>query len=226
MKNQIFTGVAFSLVSMLAGAQYKYVGPDGKVSYSDTPPPAATKGVQKKHLAPATPTSSAGTGLPYELGLTAKNFPVTLYTSPGCEGCDLGRSFLAKRGIPFTEKTITTNDELQALKKLANTGGLPVMTVGNTKLLGYEPSGWGSALDTASYPANSALPPSYKPAAATPLIAKKPEVAAPSANQTAATGTPAPGAPAAPGGQTAAGDATAAPPAPAPAEKPSWFKGF
>ena len=228
MMNRILFGVCLSLVSLLTSAQYKYTGPDGRVIYSDTPPPATVKGVQKKNLAPVAPAT--GSSLPYELGVAAKNFPVTIYTTPGCDGCDQGRSFLVKRGVPFSEKTITSNDELQALKKIANTGGLPVMTVGNNKLLGYEPSGWGSALDTAGYPATSALPPGYKAAAAAPLIAKKPEpvAAVPAATQTAAAGTDAPADPASPAGQTGAAN-TAAPtpaPGPAPAERPSWFKGF
>ena len=207
-------GVLLGLVTSLAGAQYKYVGPDGKVVYSDTPPPANAKGVQKKDIAP-TPAAAAGSGLPYELALSAKNFPVTLYATAGCEGCDQGRSFLAKRGIPFAEKFISTNDDLQALKKLSGSSGLPVMTVGNNKLLGFEPSGWGAALDNAGYPANSVLPPGYKAAPATALVPKKPDAPAPPAPSPSET-------------QSATAPAAPAPaaPTPPPAERPAWFKGF
>lgn len=218
MKNRILSvlaAAALGLLSAHALAQYKHVGPDGKVTYSDTPPPAA-KGVQKKELTSAAPSAgaSSGAGLPYELGLAAKNFPVVIYATPGCDGCDQGRSFLVKRGIPFSEKSITTNEDLTALKQLAGSAGLPVMTVGNNKLLGFEPTAWGSALDNGGYPATSALPRSYKAAPVSPLVAAKvPPPAAP----TAATQTTA---------QTPADDKGVSPPAPAPAEKPAWFKGF
>lgn len=215
MKARFWIGVSLSLLSALAGAQYKYVGPDGKVVYSDTPPPANVKGVQKKDIGgAAVPAAAGASNLPYELNLAAKNFPVTLYTTPGCEGCDQGRAFLSKRGIPFVEKTITTNDDLQAVKKIAGSSGLPVMTIGNSKLLGFEPSGWGTSLDTAGYPANSLLPASYKASPPTALAPKKPE-----------TPPPAP-----PVQSPVESQATAAAPPTVPAEqqsqRPGWFKGF
>ena len=215
MTIRFWIGVSLSLLSAFAGAQYKYIGPDGKVVYSDTPPPANVKGVQKKNIGAAAAPAAAGTSnLPYELGLAAKNFPVTLYTTPGCEGCDQGRAFLSKRGIPFAEKTITTNDDLEAVKKIAGSSGLPVMTIGNAKLLGFEPSGWGTSLDTAGYPANSLLPPSYKAPPPTALAPRKPEVPPP----------------AQPSQSPVESQATAAAPSSVPAEqqsqRPGWFKGF
>ena len=50
MKTRFWIGVSLSLFSAVACAQYKYIGPDGKVVYSDTPPPANAKGVQKTNL--------------------------------------------------------------------------------------------------------------------------------------------------------------------------------
>ena len=37
-------------------------------------------------------------------------FPVTLYTSTNCAPCGAGRTLLASRGIPFSERTVATND--------------------------------------------------------------------------------------------------------------------
>lgn len=200
------------LASISAFSQYKYVGPDGRVVYSDTPPSSNAKGVQKKDVSVA-PSSAATSGnLPYAIGQAAKNFPVTLYTTPGCEGCDQGRSFLTKRGIPFSERTVTTNEDLQAVKKLTGSGGLPALTIGNAKLLGFDPTSWGGNLDTAGYPAANSLPPSYRQAPPTALVPKKPDTTAP----TKAVETP-------------AASSEPSPPAPAPAQpdtRPSWFRGF
>lgn len=212
MKASILATLALTLLASAASAQYKYVGPDGRVVYSDTPPPANIKRVQKPDIGGSAPAASTS-NLPYELGLAAKNFPVTLYTAPGCEGCNQGRTFLSKRGIPFSEKTITTNDDVVEFKRVAGGSGLPVMTVGGNKLLGFEPTSWGESLDTASYPAASVLPPSYRPPAATALVPQKP--AAP----TATPGAPKPDAP-------AAGDTQTAAPAAPQAERPAWFRGF
>lgn len=219
MKFQYWIMAVLALTAVSAQAQYKYVGPDGRVIYSDSPPPAGAKGVQKKDLGSSPTVSSAGGGssLPYAIGLAAKNFPVTLYTTPGCEGCDQGRSYLSKRGIPFSEKTVTSNEDLQAIKKLTGSGGLPVLTVGNTKLLGFDPTSWGSNLDNAGYPSTNSLPPGYRQPAPTALVPKKPE-AAPAKTAEASP-------PAAETTSSASAPAQTPPPAPEPA-RPSWFRGF
>jgi len=62
--------VAAMLVAATAGAQmYRWVDKDGKVHYTDTPPPAAAKSIQKRGTAPAPtltfahPQASANTAL-------------------------------------------------------------------------------------------------------------------------------------------------------------------
>ena len=215
MKISILATLALALLASAASAQYKYIGPDGRVVYSDTPPPASVKRSEKPAIGGSAPASGTS-NLPYELGLAAKNFPVTLYTAPDCEGCNQGRTFLSKRGIPFAEKTITTNNDVVEFKRVAGGSGLPVMTVGGNKLLGFEPTAWGTSLDSAGYPAASVLPPSYRPPAATSLVPQKPPAPAP---LQATQGDPKPDAP-------AAGDTQTAAPAAPQAERPAWFRGF
>src|SRR3954447_6585399 len=77
---------------------YKWVGPDGKVTYSDAPPPAAARKMEAKPLV----SSVGGTAdLPFELAEAVRNSPVTLYTAAKCGPCDEGRALLSARGIPF-----------------------------------------------------------------------------------------------------------------------------
>ncbi|HRK38232.1 MAG TPA: DUF4124 domain-containing protein [Burkholderiaceae bacterium] len=180
---------------------YRIVGPDGKVTFSDKPPQDA-----KTPAAPATTARSAEArpSLPYELQQLASKYPVTLYSASGCSPCDQGRALLTKRGVPFTEKTVNTNEDLVAFKRVSTEGALPLLTIGGQSIKGYSDSEWTSYLDAAGYPKQSALPPSYRPAAAEPLSPLKTAAQAPSpagtetANPTGATASANDGKPAAP----------------------------
>ena len=148
------------LTALPLQAQYKWVGPDGRVTYSDKPPPASAK--------PAgSATSSIGgtsgsSNLPYELNRTAHNSPVTLYTIKDCSSCTDGRQLLQKRGIPFVEKTISSAADVEAMKKVNNENSFPVLTVGSQKLPGFLAESWNQALDLAGYPKTSVLPGNYQ----------------------------------------------------------------
>src|SRR5690242_10693232 len=75
---------------------YRWVDKNGRVTYSQDPPPAgAAKSVQQKSLGSSV---VEGANLPYAAQVAAKNFPVTLYTAPDCAApCKDGRDYLAKR---------------------------------------------------------------------------------------------------------------------------------
>lgn len=152
--------VLFALSSGAVHAQlYKWVGPDGSVTYSDTPPPTAAK-VETKPLGGPRPAS--GVGLPYELAQAVRQHPVTLYAAANCVPCDDGRKLLNERGIPFTEKTVSTNEDIAALRTAGGDGSLPLLTVGRLPQHGFEPGAWNNALTAAGYPATSQLPRSYR----------------------------------------------------------------
>jgi len=178
---------------------YRIVGPDGRVTFSDKPPEDAKAAVK-----PVTPGGTAagaaaggGAALPFELRNVATRYPVTLYTGGNCVPCGTGRAFLSARGIPFSERTITTNDDVDALTRLSGSAGLPLLTIGGQQLKGYSEAEWSQFLDAAGYPKTSQLPPGYRGAPATPLVAVQapairpaPAAAAPTA---AAQPAPAPG---------------------------------
>src|ERR1700743_2443954 len=87
--------VAMLLGSAAVGAlaQYKIVGPDGKVTYTDKPPTPAD--IRVNNGTPA-PGNTAGGGLPYETRQAMAKFPVTLYATKGCAPCDQARDALRK----------------------------------------------------------------------------------------------------------------------------------
>ena len=149
---------------------FRIVGPDGKVTFSDRPPPDG------KATAAPTVTMSGGGGsstatLPADLRTPAGRFPVTLYTTADCAPCLTARNFLATRGIPYTEKTVTTQDDAKALQNLSGEVRLPFATIGGQHVRGFAESEWSAYLDAAGYPKTSRLPPSWRNPAPTPLVA-------------------------------------------------------
>jgi glutaredoxin len=151
---------------------YKITNPDGSISYSDKPPTNGAK-VEKKTYS----GGSAGFGdLPYEVGQAAKASPVTIYTGKNCPGCDLGRQLLNSRGIPFMEKTVSTNEDNAKVHAISGGDMLPVILVGRNKQVGFDPGVWGGMLTAANYPTSNTLPKTYSnppPEPAAPPAASK-----------------------------------------------------
>ncbi|MFZ6689200.1 glutaredoxin family protein [Undibacterium sp. SXout11W] len=146
------------LLGATAQAQlYKSVGPDGKVTYSDKPPPANQKLVETKTIA----TSQDVTNLPYELKLAASKNPVVIYTTSNCKPCSDGKNFLKGAGIPFLEKTVKTSADSDKLKQISGDIQLPFITIGGNKIHGYNQDEWKIAVTTAGYPDSNRLPASY-----------------------------------------------------------------
>ena len=78
---------------------------------------------------------------------------------------------LSARGVPFTEKTVTSNEDVEALKRLAGASSVPFLTIGGQQLKGFSEVEWSQFLDAADYPKTSQLPASYRQPPATPLVA-------------------------------------------------------
>ncbi len=156
-----------------AQSVYRSVGPDGKVTFSDRAPAAAPASVlQEQAAAPASAGASLA-ALPYALRQTATRFPVTLYTSSECVPCASARSLLHQRGVPFSERTVQSNEDIEALQRLSGSTSLPFATIGKQQLNGFSDLEWKQYLDAAGYPQQSQLPPNYQRPAAAPLVATK-----------------------------------------------------
>jgi len=96
-------GLVALLFAAAASAQlYRWVDKDGKVHYTDTPPPAAAgKSAQVRSGGGNVADTSA---LPYATQQAVRNYPVTIYTHETCkELCAAGRKLLQSRGVPFRE---------------------------------------------------------------------------------------------------------------------------
>ncbi|TAH11310.1 MAG: glutaredoxin family protein [Curvibacter sp.] len=175
----LLSTLALALMSHASMAQpvYKIVGPDGRVTFSDKPPASTEKGTVAASGGVSGP--AAGSDLPFELRQVAARYPVTLYTTASCGPCDSGRSLLRNRGIPFTERTITTVEDQEALQRLAGDNSVPFATLGSQKLKGFSDLEWTQYLDAAGYPSTSVLPKTYRYAAPAPLVAVQKPAAIP-----------------------------------------------
>lgn len=159
--------LVMSLAPVLAQGVYRNVGPDGRVTFSDQPPAADAA---PRTPAAAAPSTAGNVQLPFALRQVATRYPVTLYTSTDCAPCNSGRNLLNGRGIPYTERTITTNNDAEALKRLSGDASLPFLTIGSQQIKGYSDTEWTQFLNAAGYPAQSALPSGYRRPDPSPLV--------------------------------------------------------
>ena len=163
MKPWMLLIVLISSAALVQAETYKWVDAEGKVHYSDHPPPPDVRKSERKQLR----DKPGEVALPYVLQQATKNFPVTLFVYECGEGCTQAQNFLLKRGVPHTAKDPTAPGMREELKKV--TGGdaiVPVLQVGRRVLRGFEESTWNAALDDAGYPKTALVP--LRPAAAKP----------------------------------------------------------
>ncbi len=157
---------------------YRWVDKDGKVHFSDTPPPPDAKDASQRRVGGG---YTEDTQLPYATQLAARRNPVTIFTGAACgEPCDKGRELLTRRGIPYTERDAQNNPEDQeALKKLIGALDVPLLLVGTSKMKGFEEDTWQASLDSAGYP-RTRLPGQAPLRQNPPVAPAKPAESAPS----------------------------------------------
>lgn len=133
---------------------YRWVDPaTGRTMYSDTPPSGKATQVQKF-------AKTAGASKKEESFSTqqaAKNFPVRLYTGDDCALCGKAMEMLTKRGIPFEEKRIEKEADIDELKALVGEAFIPSLKVGKQHVRGFDHEAYDKLLDMAGYPKSSGI---------------------------------------------------------------------
>jgi glutaredoxin len=116
----------------LAATMYKWVDEEGNVTYQDYPPPADSRILSESELDELNLTTRATNES------AAEQSPITLYTTPNCETCDLVRMNLAELRIPFIERKL--NSDRAAQQELQDkTGQLvaPSLFFGETRIMAF-----------------------------------------------------------------------------------------
>ncbi len=142
----------FALLAASVAAQklYKWVDPDGNVSYHDRPPPAGSPYQVEEKRVPHRHATAAASRKTEE---AARKAPVILYTASKCSSCDAARAHLQRRNVPFTEKNVETDTKAQEeLKSRVGTLAVPTILVGAKVMNGYLESLLDGELDAAGYP--------------------------------------------------------------------------
>lgn len=173
-------------VSAQAAQLYRWVDADGKVHYTDKPPPKEAKDIEKKRVK----TAADAIPMPYALQQAAKTFPVTVYNADCGAPCDQANALIEKRGIPHTARN-ARDPEVQAdLKKVTGSQDVdvPVLQVGRNVVKGWEAGQWNNALDAAGYPKTAVW---KQPAAKPEKKADKEASKAPAGDQAEAPAAPA-----------------------------------
>lgn len=135
--------------NVLAEGLYRWTDEQGNVHYGDAPSPEALQPEERRFTDSTLPDA----GLPYETRRAKEAFPVTLYVADNCKSpCQRARDLLNKRGIPFTQKNITTQEDIDNFRKLTGMDSVPVLTVGDNLLTKFLVEEWNKELDMAGYP--------------------------------------------------------------------------
>ncbi|MBS1209870.1 MAG: hypothetical protein H6R19_2268 [Proteobacteria bacterium] len=147
--------IVLSLMALLASLNvsaevYRWTDKDGKVHYSDAPPPEVDAQPRRLH------DNNIGVDkLPYETRKAAEKFPITLYLDENCKDpCSSARQWLQQRKLPFGEKVLKTKDDGEAFKQLTGKPQVfvPTLSIGSKFIEGFEPGEWSNAMTAAGYP--------------------------------------------------------------------------
>ena len=141
--------IALTLAAPAAAELYRWTDSQGRVHYSDQPPPPEIKKIKRLAIPGTSAASEAGQVRP----------PVVLYNANCGATCDQAGDYLRQRGVPFSQKN-ADKDKAAAAELKKRTGALevPVLFVGESMQRGFSPSVWDKMLDVAGY-----APPAKQP---------------------------------------------------------------
>lgn len=118
---------------------YKWTDENGKVHYSDSPPPG--KKAKKLDLKI---NSISGPPVVSSLGnstAATSASKVKLYTTTWCGYCKKAKAYLQARGTPFQEIDVENSAQGQSEFRTLGGRGVPVILVGNQRMDGYSEGG-------------------------------------------------------------------------------------
>jgi len=108
---------------------YKWTDAQGRIHYSDAPP-AAARTTQLK--------LQTYTGPVQVSQVIGADSGVTIYTTEWCGVCKRAKAFFKQNGVPFREWDMEKSDYAAAKFKQLGGGGVPVITVGSEKMMGFD----------------------------------------------------------------------------------------
>ncbi len=133
-----------------AGKLYKWVDQNGNVTYQDQPPPGEATVIQDDSTTAASAVSGAAANAAQQTAAEAN--PVTLFSVPICNTCDLVRMVLEQNKVPFEEKNADRSVEVQQeMEAKAGQLSVPLLIIGEKVITGFNGSEIMQELKTAGY---------------------------------------------------------------------------
>ena len=161
--------LGFLSQSTAATNVYECIDAAGQTTFSDHCPP----GTRKKETRFQTSASDLSGEEKTEKSEKNTDGSVILYAVEHCDACDLVRNFLKTRNIPFTEKNVTGDMELQKeLREKSGSATVPFTQIGGRKLRGYDSYALSDAIIAAGYADKTEQPKSDDMEASASLSAK------------------------------------------------------
>lgn len=108
---------------------YKWTDAQGRIQYSDTPPPTA-KSTQLK--------LQSFTGSAQVSQAAGADSGVTIYTTEWCGVCKRAKAFFTKNAVPFREWDVEKTDYGATKFRQLGGSGVPLITVGSQKMAGFD----------------------------------------------------------------------------------------
>ena len=138
------------VASLPAGAGvYKWTDAQGRVHYSDNPPPEAKAQQVKVKInsiqGPAVVSTVRDTP-----AAKAKE-KVRIYTAVWCGYCKKAKAHLATRGVPYDEVDVEASERGRSEFTQLGGRGVPVILVGNQRMDGFDASGLDAMLAGAGW---------------------------------------------------------------------------
>ncbi len=144
-RRMAWAGVLICVGAAHAATLYRWVGPNGVVTYQNTPPPSSAHHVHVMHVHGRTSPSAVRKAL-------SALHPVVLYRAPHCAPCREVSAYLHRRGVPFRSIDVSRGRSvLQGMKQKTGATTVPTVTVGRDVLVGYIHSALKNELAAAGY---------------------------------------------------------------------------
>jgi glutaredoxin len=149
------TPLRLLLLAMLAASLpasagvYKWTDAQGRVHYSDDPPPEA-KAQQIKVKINSIQGPAVVSTMRVPSPAKAKD-KVRIYTAVWCGYCKRAKAHLAAKGVPYDEMDVETSERGRSEFAQLGGRGIPVILVGSQRMDGFDASGLDAMLAAAGW---------------------------------------------------------------------------
>lgn len=147
MAKLFWLGVFAALAASAAVAEsvYKWKDGQGRVHYSNEPPPPATGAAKVRLVIPSF-------GGPAEVSAAGgRGNGVVLYGTEACGHCKAARQYLAQWRIPYADYDVEKDAAARAAFQQLGGRGVPVILVGNQRMDGFNAERLADMLGNAGY---------------------------------------------------------------------------